>query len=122
MYDPFEDAEKRGEAAGEDRFAALLTKLKSMGRNDDADRVLTDKQYRKELMKELAIQETSNLPPALAGIFLYGFLSHSVAPHRDHVAASVKVWQLPQHRGNYNFMDHATAIYLRTLPHKYMLS
>lgn len=41
---------------GEDRFAALLTKLKSMGRNDDADRVLTDKSYRKELMKELAIQ------------------------------------------------------------------
>lgn len=56
MYDPFEDAEKRGEAAGEDRFAALLTQLKSMGRNDDAERVLTDKQYRKELMKELAIQ------------------------------------------------------------------
>ena len=60
MYDPFEDAEKRGEVRGkdigEDRFAALLTKLKSMGRNDDVDRVLTDKNYRKELMKELAIQ------------------------------------------------------------------
>lgn len=60
MYDPFEDAEKRGEARGkaigEDRFAALLTKLKSMGRNYDVDRVLTDKNYRKELMKELAIQ------------------------------------------------------------------
>ena len=60
MYDPFEDAEKRGEvrgkAIGEDRFAALLTKQKSMGRNDDVDRVLTDKNYRKELMKELAIQ------------------------------------------------------------------
>ncbi|MDY2636845.1 MAG: hypothetical protein SOV56_02770 [Phascolarctobacterium sp.] len=59
MYDPFEDAEKRGEARGEamgeDRFAALLTKLKSMGRDDDADRVLIDKPYRQKLMKELAI-------------------------------------------------------------------
>lgn len=48
--------EARGLAIGEDRFAALLTKLKSMGRNEDVDRVITDKTYRKELMKELAIQ------------------------------------------------------------------
>ena len=50
------EGEATGEARGEDRFAALLTKLKSMGRNDDVDRVITDKTYRKELMKELAIQ------------------------------------------------------------------
>ena len=49
MYDPFEDAEKRGEARGkaigEDRFAALLTKLKSMGDIKNMNLIVIDKWF-----------------------------------------------------------------------------
>ena len=52
MYDPFEDAEKRGEA----RFARLLQKLYSLGRAEDVQKAINDKAYRDQLFKDLAIQ------------------------------------------------------------------
>ena len=68
MYDPFEDAEKRGraigeargeargKAIGEDRFAKLLQKLYSLGRAEDVQKAINDKSYRDQLFKDLAIQ------------------------------------------------------------------
>ena len=60
MYDPFEDAEKRGEAQGraigEARFAKLLQKLYSLGRAEDVQKAINDKAYRDQLFKDLAIQ------------------------------------------------------------------
>ena len=40
---------------GEDMFALLVKKLLEYGRMDDIKRVTEDKEYRQELMKELAI-------------------------------------------------------------------
>ena len=68
MYDPFEDAEKRGEAQGlaigeahgraigEARFARLLQKLYSLGRAEDVQKAINDKAYRDQLFRDLAIQ------------------------------------------------------------------
>lgn len=64
MFDAFEAAEKRGEARGEargkeigeTRLANLLQKLYSLGRTDDVQKAINDKNYRDILMKELAIQ------------------------------------------------------------------
>ena len=64
MYDPFENAEKRGEAQGraigeargEARFAKLLQKLYSLGRAEDVQKAINDKAYRDQLFKDLAIQ------------------------------------------------------------------
>ena len=64
MFDAFEAAEKRGEARGEAigeargeaRLASLLQKLYSLGRTDDVQKAINDKNYRDTLMKELAIQ------------------------------------------------------------------
>lgn len=64
MYDPFEDAEKRGRAIGEAqgraigeaRLAKLLQKLYELGRTEDVQKAVTNKSYRDNLMKELAIQ------------------------------------------------------------------
>ena len=60
MYDPFEDAEKRGEAQGraigEARLAKLLQKLYELGRTEDVQKAVTNKSYRDNLMKEFAIQ------------------------------------------------------------------
>ena len=68
MYDPFKDAEKRGEAQGraigeaqgraigEARLAKLLLKLYELGRTEDVQKAVTNKSYRDNLMKEFAIQ------------------------------------------------------------------
>ena len=68
MFDAFEAAEKRGEARGEaigeargkeigeTRLANILKNLYSLGRSDDVQRAINDKNYRDTLMKELAIQ------------------------------------------------------------------
>ena len=64
MYDPFKDAEKRGRAIGEAqgraigeaRLAKLLQKLYELGRTEDVQKAVTNKSYRDNLMKELAIQ------------------------------------------------------------------
>ena len=72
MYDPFEDAEKRGRAIGEARgraigeaqgraigearLAKLLQKLYELGRTEDVQKAVTNKSYRDNLMKEFAIQ------------------------------------------------------------------
>ena len=60
MYDPFKDAEKRGEAQGraigEARLAKLLQNLYELGRTEDVQKAVTNKSYRDNLMKELAIQ------------------------------------------------------------------
>ena len=52
MFDAFEAAEKRGEA----RILKLLKQLYALGRDADAKRAITDKQYLAKLMKEFAIQ------------------------------------------------------------------
>ena len=56
MYDPFEDAEKRGEARGRASVLKLMQKLYALGREEDAKRAATDEKYLAQLMKELAIQ------------------------------------------------------------------
>ena len=45
MYDPFEDAEKRGRAIGEARLAKLLQKLYELGRTEDVQKAVTNKSY-----------------------------------------------------------------------------
>ena len=47
---------KQGQKQGLDKGIALMDKLYSLGRNEDAKRVKSDLQYRDQLMKELAIQ------------------------------------------------------------------
>ena len=43
---------QKGIQRGEDRLAQLLKLLKSAGRNEDADRVVFDEEYRKQLYQE----------------------------------------------------------------------
>ena len=52
---------KQGQKQGLDQGIALMAKLYSLGRNEDAKRVQTDPKYRAQLMKELAIQQPSPL-------------------------------------------------------------
>ena len=47
---------KQGQKQGLDQGIALMDKLYSLGRNEDAKRVKRDLQYRDQLMKEQAIQ------------------------------------------------------------------
>ena len=47
---------QQGQKQGLDQGIALMAKLYSLGRNEDAKRVQTDLKYRAQLMKELAIQ------------------------------------------------------------------
>ena len=47
---------QQGIKQGLDQGIALMDKLYSLGRNEDAKRVKRDLQYRDQLMKELAIQ------------------------------------------------------------------
>ena len=72
MFDAFVAAEKRGEARGEaigeargeaigkekgkESIIKLLKQLYALGRDADAKRAITDKQYLAKLMKEFAIQ------------------------------------------------------------------
>ena len=71
MYDPFEDAEKRGRAIGEARLAKLLQKLYELGRTEDVQKAVTNKSYRDNLMKEFAIQQPYPLLPTPWGVFLF---------------------------------------------------
>ena len=52
----FQQGIKQGQKQGLDQGIALMAKLYSLGRNEDAKRDKTDLQYRAQLMKELAIQ------------------------------------------------------------------
>ena len=52
----FQQGIKQGQKQGLDQGIALMAKLYSLGRNEDAKRVQTDPKYRAQLMKELAIQ------------------------------------------------------------------
>ena len=85
MYDPFKDAEKRGEAQGraigEARLAKLLQKLYELGRTEDVQKAVTNKSYRDNLMKEFAIQQPYPLLPIPWGVFLF-----TEAPTRKGVA------------------------------------
>ena len=45
-----------GKQHGENAMAQLFDRLMSAGRNDDCQRVIRDKAYRKRMMKELDIQ------------------------------------------------------------------
>ena len=47
--------EAKGRAEGADRMGALMTKLKSLGREDDAFKAAADPAYRDKLFKELGI-------------------------------------------------------------------
>ena len=47
---------QQGQKQGLDQAIALMEKLYSLGRKEDAKRVKTDLQYRAQLMKEFAIQ------------------------------------------------------------------
>lgn len=49
------EGEIAGITKGEDRFAALMRKLLSLGRMDDLQRVTTDKKYREALYAEFKI-------------------------------------------------------------------
>lgn len=48
-------AEERGEKTGEQRMSALMQKLLSDGRTQDALKATSDKEYRKKLYKEFSI-------------------------------------------------------------------
>ena len=45
-----------GEARGENRLASLMQKLFALGRNDDAQRAASDREFRKALFREFNIQ------------------------------------------------------------------
>lgn len=47
--------EARGQARGENRLAALLTKLYALGREEDARQAVKDENIRKQLYQELRI-------------------------------------------------------------------
>jgi hypothetical protein len=47
----------QGVQQGEDLFAQLIAKLFSLGRSGDAERVASDKEYRKKLMEEFQITQ-----------------------------------------------------------------
>ena len=53
MYDPFMEELKN---EGMDAFAKLTKELLDSGRTKDLSRATVDKEYRDQLMKELAIQ------------------------------------------------------------------
>ena len=46
---------EKGRVEGADRMGALMTKLKSLGREDDAFKAAADPTYRDKLFKELGI-------------------------------------------------------------------
>ena len=46
---------EEGIAEGESLLAALITKLKELGRTDDAFRAAADKEYRERLYKEFQL-------------------------------------------------------------------
>ena len=52
MAQGMETGFQKGIQRGEDRLAQLLKLLKSAGRNEDADRVVFDEEYRKQLYQE----------------------------------------------------------------------
>ena len=56
MCSVIEELKNEGFQQGLDQGIALMAKLYSLGRNEDAKRVQTDPKYRAQLMKELAIQ------------------------------------------------------------------
>ena len=45
-----------GEARGENRLASLMQKLFALGRNEDAQRASSDREFRKVLFREFNIQ------------------------------------------------------------------
>ena len=50
-----EEGKAEGKAEGESLLAALFTKLKELGRTDDAFRAAADKEYRERLYKEFQL-------------------------------------------------------------------
>ena len=56
MCTVMEELRNEGKQQGIDQGIALMEKLYSLGRQEDAKRVKTDLQYRAQLMKEFAIQ------------------------------------------------------------------
>ena len=67
MYDPFMEELKN---EGMDAFAKLTKQLLDSGRTKDLSRATVDKEYRDQLMKELAIQQAQPLLPTPWGDFL----------------------------------------------------
>ena len=56
MNEAMEMERAEGKAEGENRFAALMNKLLSLGRMEDVQRVTTDKKYRETLYAEFNFQ------------------------------------------------------------------
>ena len=56
MNEAMEMERAEGKAEGENRFAALMNKLLSLGRMEDVQRVTTDKKYIETLYAEFNIQ------------------------------------------------------------------
>ena len=50
-----EKYEEKGRAEGADRLGSLMTKLKQLGREDDAFKAAADSAYREKLFKEFGI-------------------------------------------------------------------
>ncbi|MDE6387294.1 MAG: hypothetical protein K2L82_05725 [Lachnospiraceae bacterium] len=53
-----EEGRAEGRAEGEDIAFALMQKLIEAGRNEDVNRVLTDKKYREQLYHEYGLQKS----------------------------------------------------------------
>jgi len=55
MEEDFKKAEAKGEARGENKLGNLITKLISLGRNQDVEKAARDPAYREKLYVELGI-------------------------------------------------------------------
>jgi len=51
-----EESRAEGQEQGESKLAALITRLFSLGRESEVERVASDETYRKQLFRELNIQ------------------------------------------------------------------
>ena len=51
---------EKGREEGEERFSLLLQKLLAQGKNEDVQRALVDKEYRKQLYEEYGLNDLNN--------------------------------------------------------------
>ena len=74
MCSVMEELKNEGTKQGMQKFAELTKKLLALHRTNDLNRAIEDEQYRDQLMKELAIQQTYPLNSP-QGEFFYLALS-----------------------------------------------
>ena len=75
MCSVMEELRNEGTKQGMQKFAELTKQLLALGRTNDLNRAIEDDKYRDKLMKELAIQQASNLLPTFVGSFLFDILT-----------------------------------------------